>query len=74
MTHRAPPDITLLQLPKPIPIRTCLIHFPQRNIHKVVAVHEVSIECFTVFELNELLHVENAAVERVGWQIGKEVQ
>lgn len=38
-TYCTSSDITFLQLPEPISISTCLIHLPQRDVHKVVAVY-----------------------------------
>jgi hypothetical protein len=53
-TYGAPPDITLLQLPEPISICTRLIHLPQRDVHEVIAVHEMPIERLPIFEFYKL--------------------
>lgn len=54
MTHCAAPNITLLQLPEPVSIRVRLIYFSQRDIHEVIAVYEMSVECFSVLQLDQL--------------------
>lgn len=50
--HRAAPDITLFQLPKPITIRIRLIHFSQRDVHKIVTVDEMTVESLAVLEFD----------------------
>ena len=56
-THSTSTNITFLQLPKPISVSTSLIHFSKRNVHEIVAVDEMSVEGFTVFELHQLYNV-----------------
>ena len=56
-THSTSTNITFLQLPKPISISTSLIHLSKRNVHEIVAVDEMSVEGFTVFELHQLYNV-----------------
>jgi len=51
--YRAPPDITLLQLPKPVSIRVGLVYLAKCDVHEVVAVDEVAVERFPVFELDQ---------------------
>ena len=48
-THRATPDVTLFDFPKPVAVRVGLVYLAKRDVHKVVAVDEVSIERFSVF-------------------------
>jgi hypothetical protein len=48
-THRATADVTLFDFPKPIAVCVGLVYFAKRDVHKVVAVDEVSIERFSIF-------------------------
>jgi len=42
-TNRAPSNVTFLQLPESDTIRIRLIDSPQRDVHEIVAIHEVSV-------------------------------
>lgn len=53
-TYSTPANIALLQLPKPISVGTRLVHLSQSNVHEIVAVDEMSVESFAVFELDQL--------------------
>jgi hypothetical protein len=47
-------DIAFLQFPKSISFRVRLVHFSQGNVHKVVAVDQMTIERLAVFEFDKL--------------------
>lgn len=68
-THCASPDIALLELPEPIAVRVGLVHLAQGDVHEVVAVDEVAVECFAVFELDQLADggERERGVVRLGW-------
>jgi hypothetical protein len=53
-THCASPNIALLHLPEPVAIRICLIYLSKRDIHEIVAVHEMAIEGLPIFKFNHL--------------------
>jgi hypothetical protein len=53
-THRATADVALFDFPEAIAIRARLVHLAERDVHEVVAVDEVSVERFSVFEFNQL--------------------
>lgn len=50
---RATANVTLLLLPKLLSASTRLVHLSQRQIHKVVARYQVSVERRSVLELHE---------------------
>lgn len=52
--HRTTPNVTLFELPKSIAVRAGLVHLAQSDVHKVVAVDEMAVECLAVFEFYEL--------------------
>lgn len=54
MTHCAAADIALFQSPESVAFRACLIDLPQRDIHEVVTVDEMPIECLSILQLNQL--------------------
>jgi hypothetical protein len=53
-THRATADVALLDFPKAVAVCARLVYLAERDVHKVVAVDEVSIERFSVLELDQL--------------------
>jgi len=53
-THRATADVALFDFPKAIAVCARLVHLAQRDVHEVVTVDEMSVECFSVLELNQL--------------------
>ena len=53
-THRATADVALFDFPKTVALCACLVYLAERDVHKVVAVDEVSIERFSVLELDQL--------------------
>jgi hypothetical protein len=54
MAYSATPDVTLFQCPKAFAIRCRLVHLAQRDIHKRIAVNQMSVECFSVFQFDHL--------------------
>jgi hypothetical protein len=56
-THGAASDVTLFDFPKAISVRVRLVNFAERNVHKVIAVDEMSVERFSIFELDQLSKV-----------------
>ena len=50
--HRTTPNITLFQFPELITIRVRLIHFSQRDVHKIVAVDEMAVESLAILEFD----------------------
>lgn len=53
-THRATTYVALFQFPEAVAVCARLVYFAERDVHKVVAVDEVSVECFSVLELDQL--------------------
>ena len=53
-THRAAADVALFQFPETVAVCARLVYFAERDVHKVVAVDEVPVECFSVLELDQL--------------------
>lgn len=53
-THRAPADVALLEFPEAIAVCARLIHLAQGDVHKVVAVDEMAVECLAVLEFYKL--------------------
>lgn len=53
-THRAATDVALFNFPKAVAICTRLVYLAECDIHKVVAVDEVSVEGLPVLELDQL--------------------
>ena len=51
--HSAASKVTFLQFPKPISIRVSLIDFSQSDVHEIVAINEMAIECFPIFEFDQ---------------------
>ena len=53
-THRATADVALFDFPKAVALCARLVYLAERDVHKVVAVDEMSVECFSVLELDQL--------------------
>ncbi len=53
-TYRATTDVTLFDFPKAVALCARLVYLAERDVHKVVAVDEVSVERFSVLELDQL--------------------
>ena len=53
-THRATADVALFQFPEAVAVCARLVYFAERDVHKVVTVDEVAVECFSVLELHQL--------------------
>jgi len=53
-THRATADVALFDFPKAVAVCARLVYLAERDVHKVVAVDEVSVERFSVLELDQL--------------------
>jgi hypothetical protein len=53
-THRATADVALFDFPKAVALCARLVYLAERDVHKVVAVDEMSIERFSVLELDQL--------------------
>jgi len=51
--YRATTDVTLFDFPKAIALCARLVYLAERDVHKVVAVDEVSVERFSVLELDQ---------------------
>ena len=56
VTHCAPADIALFDLPEPVAVRARLVHLTQRDVHEVVAVDKMSVECLPILQLDQLCH------------------
>lgn len=56
-THGAASDVTLFDFPKAISVRVRLVYFAERDVHKVIAVDEMSVERLPIFELDQLSKV-----------------
>ena len=54
MAYGAAPDVTLFQFPKALAVRSCLVHFAQRNVHKCITINQVSVEGLSVFQFDHL--------------------
>ncbi len=54
-THRATTDVALLNFPEAVAVCVRLVYLAERDVHKIVAVDEVSIERFSILELDQLL-------------------
>lgn len=50
-THCTPSYITFLQLPKSITFCIGLVNFSEGDVHEVIAIDQVPVECFPIFEL-----------------------
>jgi len=55
LAYRASANVALLQFPEPIAIRARLVHLTEGDVHEVVAVDEMAVERFTVFQFYKLL-------------------
>ena len=53
-THRATADVALFDFPKAVALCARLVYLAERDVHKIVAVYEVSIERLSVLELDQL--------------------
>jgi hypothetical protein len=53
-THRAATNVALFDFPKTVAIGVGLVYFAKCDVHKVIAVDEMSVECFSIFELDQL--------------------
>jgi len=53
-THRATADVAFFQFPEAVAVCARLVYFAERDVHKVVAVDEMAVECFSVLELHQL--------------------
>ena len=53
-THRATADVALFDFPKAIALCASLVYLAERDVHEIVAVDEMSVECFSVLELHQL--------------------
>jgi hypothetical protein len=53
-THRATADVALFDFPKAIAVCAGLVHLAEGDVHEVVAVDEMSVERFSVLELDQL--------------------
>lgn len=58
-THRATADVALFDFPKAVAVCTRLVYLAERDVHKVVAVDEVSVERFSILELDQLRECVN---------------
>lgn len=45
--------ITFFEFPEPIAVCARLIDLSQSDVHEVVAVDKVAVECFTIFQFHE---------------------
>ena len=54
MTYITAPDVTLFQFPKAFAVRRRLVHLTQRDIHICITVNQMSVECFSIFQLDHL--------------------
>lgn len=52
-----PADVALGQLPETLARGVGLVHFAKSDVHEVIAVDEVAVERFAIFELNKLTPV-----------------
>lgn len=50
--HGASTDITLLHLPEPLAIRIGLVDLTKSDIHEVVTIDEMTIECLAILQLD----------------------
>jgi hypothetical protein len=66
-THGAASDVTLFDFPKAISVRVRLVNFAERNVHKVIAVDEMSVERFSIFELDQLSKVSERNFVQGKW-------
>lgn len=62
-THRAAADVALPELPEPVRVHARVVHLAQRDVHEVVAVHEVPVERLSVLELYQLRSIEEEETE-----------
>jgi hypothetical protein len=53
-THRATANVALFDFPKAVAVCARLVYFAERDVHKVVAVDEMSVERFSILELDQL--------------------
>lgn len=51
--YRATADVALFDFPKAVAVCARLVYLAKRDVHKIVAVDEVSIERFSVLELDQ---------------------
>ena len=56
-THSAASNVALFDLPKAISVCVRLVYLTERDVHKVVAVDEMSVERLPIFELDQLSKV-----------------
>jgi hypothetical protein len=66
-THGAASDVALFDFPKAISVRVRLVYFAERDVHKVVAVDEMSIERLSIFELDQLSKVSERNFGQGEW-------
>src|SRR6267378_1225791 len=53
-THSAASDVALFDLPEAVSVCVRLIYLAERDVHKVIAVHEMPVECLPILELDQL--------------------
>ena len=51
-THRATADVALFDFPKAVAVCARLVYLAERDVHKVIAVDEMSVERLPIFELD----------------------
>ena len=57
-TRCTPTNITFLQLPELVTFWTGLVYLSQGDVHKVVTIDKMSVECLSILQLNQLQKVQ----------------
>ena len=49
VAYHAPTNVAFLELPEMVPLRTGLINLSEGDVHKCIAVDEMTVECLAIF-------------------------